>query len=193
LVSPVDPAEVRFTGENSYIELRESPDAPFTSRVSHWRALMSAAGPGHVCFVLSELTDDQMRIYSDNPALARWLQEEIEQVLHPHFADQSTPIIEATFTREGDGKTSSTETVSSRNAEISLSWSDLEEPFLIHMQPGVIPGIPYGVYSVLTPARKAQMTINGKAAHGQASPRDLAGHPASTCALAWSETWVRPR
>ena len=193
MVNPVDPAEIRFTGENSYIVLKDSPDAPATSRISHWRALMSAAGPGHVCFILSELTDNQVQIYSDNPALARWLQEEIEKVINPHFDDQSTPIMEATFSREGDGTDSSTEKISSQDTEISLSWSDLSEPFLLHVQPGAIPGLTHGVYSVLRPARKAQVVINAKRARGQASPRELAGHPSSTCALAWSETWVRPR
>ena len=190
MVTPVDPNEIRLTGENSYADLRESEDGPFTSRASHWRILLSPAGPGHVLFLQSELTDDQARIYSDNPALARWLQEEIEHVIHPHFADQSTPVTEATFSRTGDGHT---EKISSRDAEVSLSWSDLNEPFLLRLSPGTIPGLPHGVYSVIIPAGKAQLVVNEKVAKGQATPRELFGHPASNCSLAWSETWVRPQ
>ena len=101
MVSPTDPNEVRFTGENSFIRLFEKKDAPMTTRASHWRSLFSPGGQGHALFLKSDLTDDQVLVYSDNIALVRYLQEEIESLLFPEFGDQSLPVIDAIFTRSG--------------------------------------------------------------------------------------------
>ena len=194
MVSPVDPNEIRLTGENSFIQLRHEESGPLTARASHWRILLSPGGPGHVLFLQSELTDNQVRIYSDNIALTRWLQEEIEGGLYADFADESIPVAEAAFSRHGDIRSFSTEKVVSADTEISLTWYDFGEPFLIRLEPGSITlGRPHGVYSVLTPARKAQLVVNGKVAPGRPFPMELGGQAGSSCSLAWSETWVRPR
>ena len=37
-----------------------------TMRPSHWRVLLSAGGPVHVQFLKSDVTDDQVCIYSDD-------------------------------------------------------------------------------------------------------------------------------
>ena len=193
MVSPVDPNEIRLTGENSYIRLSHEESGPLTARASHWRVLFSPAGPGHALFLESELTDNQVRIYSDNVALARWLQEEIEKTIYDKFADQSVLVAEATFSRHGDVRSFSTEKVVSRDAEISLTWYDLDEPFLIRLASGGSSGRPHGVYSVIFPARRAQLFINGKLEAGRPFPREMGGHMSTTCSLAWSETWLRPR
>ena len=155
MVSPVDPNEIRLTGENSYIRLSLEDGGPLTSRCSHWRILFSPAGPGHALFIESELTDNQVRVYADNIAMARWLQEEIESSIYAGFANQDISVAEATFSRHGDVRSFSTEEVVSRDAEISLSWYDIGEPFLVRSAPGSTPNRPHGVYSVLIPARKA--------------------------------------
>ena len=97
--NPTDPNSVRMTGENSFIRMSAEQGGPLTTRVSHWRVLLSPAGPGHVLYLKSDLVDDEVLVYSDNIALARWLQEEIESMLFPEFADQSIPVIEAEFSR----------------------------------------------------------------------------------------------
>ena len=193
MVSPVDPNEVRLTGENSFIRLGSEEAWPLTTVASHWRILLSPAGPGHLLSLHSELTDDQVRVYSDNTAMARWMQEEIEGFIAPGFADQSLPVIEATFSRQGDVRSFWTEKVASNDTEISLTWYDFDEPFFVGLAPGNLPGRPHGSYSVLIPARRAQLLINGKAAQGRPFPRDLFGQRYSNCCVAWSETWVRPR
>ena len=96
--NPVDPNSIRLTGENSFIRLVEGDEQ--TTRSSHWRVLYSPGGAGHVLFLKSHLVDG-VRVYADNIALARWLQEEIESLLFPEFADQSLQVIEAEFSRKG--------------------------------------------------------------------------------------------
>jgi hypothetical protein len=194
MVSPVDPHEVRLTGENSFIRLMEVEGGAVTTRASHWRVLYSPHGPGHVLFLESELTNNQASIWADNTALARWLQEEIEIGLYPAFADQSTPVVEASFSRHGDGLSSSTEKVIASDTEITLTWNDLADAFVFRPEAGTVrPELPHGVYSTMVPARKAQLLVNGKAAKGRAFRQDRGDRESSTCALAWSETWTRPR
>ena len=54
------------------------------------------------------------RIYSDNPAVARFLQRTIEVLLHKPFADESLPITEARFIRAGNSLSTVGERVVSR-------------------------------------------------------------------------------
>lgn len=192
MVSPTDPNEVRMTGENSFIRLHTEQDGPMTTRASHWRVLLSPGGSGHALFLKSDLTDDQVRVYSDNIAVARWLQEEIESLLFPEFADQSIPVIDAVFGRSGEGMSFWTETVESEDESINLTWYDFAEPFMIRVEAGSVPGRPHGVYSCFVPAKRAQLTLEGSMAGGVVLPEERDGRTSSTACLAWSETWVRP-
>jgi len=60
------------------------------------------------------------------------------------------------------------------------------------MAPGVM-NRPLGVYSTFIPARGAQLSVNGQAAPGKVFPQERGGKASSSCVLAWSETWVKPR
>ena len=51
-------------------------------------------------FLRSDVTEGEKRIYSDNIALARWMQEEISNT--GEFAGQTIPVIDAVFRRTGD-------------------------------------------------------------------------------------------
>ncbi len=191
MVSTVDPNEVRVTGENSYIRLVQQEGGEFTTRASHWRVLFSPAGPGHALFLNSDLTDNHVTAYSDNIALARWLQEEIEAMLHPPFADTSIPVVEATFERSGDVRSYVTERVLGKNVDLALTWYSFIEPFPIHVPPGT-GGRTHGVYSIFFPATKAQLVLNGRVASGTVLPVDREGRESTSACLAWAETWVRP-
>ena len=193
MTSPVDPNEVRLTGENSFLRLQQEKGGTQTTRVSHWRVLMSPGGPGHVLFLKSDVTADQVRIYADNIALARWLQEEIESMLFPEFADQTIPVIDSVFDRSGDAISYWTETVDSDEETITMTWYDFVEPIMIANPAGSTPERPHGVYTVLVPARRTQLTLNGLVAQGQTFPDMRGDRVSSTSCLAWSETWVRPR
>jgi hypothetical protein len=186
-----DPNQVRLTGENSFIRLAHEANGPQTTRLSHWRVLWSPAGQGHVLFARSEITDNIVRVYADNIALARWLQEEIESMLFPAFADQNLPVIEAIFGKSGDGRAFWTETVETDAETILLTWYDFGEPFVITVAAGSGAFPHHGVYSCFVPARRAQFSINGRVAAGRPFPQDREGRASSTACLAWSETWVR--
>ena len=188
----VDPHDVVMTGENSFIRLSNDGGKTMADRVSHWRVLWSPAGQGHALFIESPLVDGGAVVYADNAGVARYLQRTIEVLLHKPFADESLPIIDAEFERTGHSLATVEERIRSDDDAIVLSWWDLMKPFILTMPPGAM-NRPLGVYSTFIPARSAQLTVNGQRAHGQPFPQERFGKPSSSCCLAWSESWTRPR
>jgi hypothetical protein len=187
----VDPHDVVMTGENSFIRLSNDGGKTLTDRVSHWRVLWSPAGQGHALFVESSLLN-KIAIYSDNAGLVRYLQRTIEPLLYKEFGDESLPVIDAEFTRSGNSLSTVEERVVSGKDRLILSWWDLMKPFVLTMPPGAM-NRPLGVYSTFLPARSAQLSINGAAATAKVFPQERFGKPSSSCCLAWSESWTRPR
>ena len=147
---------------------------------------------GHVLLLQSELTGGEVRIYSDNIALARWLQEEIESGINATNADPNIPVVEATFSRAGDSRSYWTEYISSDDTEISMTWYDFIDPFVVRVEAGTRPAGPHGLYSCFIPANGARLVVNGQQASGNPQSIERDGHPSTTAALALSETWVRP-
>jgi len=192
MASPVDPNDVLMTGENSFIRLSRDGGKTLADRASHWRVLWCAAGSGHALFLKSELTDGKARVYSDNPAVARWLQKSIEALLFPEFADTGLPIIDAEFSRGGDARSSAFETITSASDRVRMTWWDTIEPFVLSMAPGTN-GRPIGVFSTFFPARSAQLELNGRFATAQVWAEQRGDRQGSSACLAWSETWVKPR
>jgi len=192
-MSVADPNQVILTGENPFIRLGETDGAPFTTNASFWRIIVCPAGPGHVLYLKSELTRDRWRIYSDNIAMARWLQSTVQGMLNAETADRAIPVIDAVFSKSGNARDFWTESLVAYDEEIELTWYSIGEPLLIHTQPNAEPGRPYGVCTVLIPALGARLSLNGAQATGQAFPREREGRPFSTCALAFSESWTTAR
>ena len=190
--SLVDPNQVRFTGENSFLRLKDSAEGPDTTVCAHWRCLYSPAGGGHALFVRSGAIDDEVKVFSNNPGLARFVQQ-IEALFRPFFAAPDLPIVESTFAREGDYRTAYSEIVESAEGRIQLTWRDLGEPFQIAIPPGSDMTGSWGVFSCLIPAAAGEASILGRTPAGTPYPEDMDGHPSSTSCLAWSETWVHPR
>ena len=189
-MSVADPNRVILTGENPFIRLSAKDGDPSSTDASFWRILFSPAGPGHVLYLKSELTDGRWRIYSDNIAMARWLQSTVQGMLNVETADAAIPVTDAYFETEGDARDFWTERVVAGDEEVALTWYRMGEPLLIHTQPNQTPGRPYGVCTVLVPALGARLTRNGIEAAGQPWPREREGRPFSTCALAFSESWT---
>lgn len=188
----VDPHDVVMTGENSFIRLSNDGGKTMTDRVSHWRVLWSPAGQGHALFIESPLVDGGPVIYADNAGVARYLQRTIEVLLHQPFADESLPIIDAEFARTGNSLATVEERITTDDDAIVLSWWDLMRPFILTMPPGAMQR-PLGVYSTFIPARGAQLSVNGEASRAKVFPQERFGKPSSSCCLAWSESWTRPK
>lgn len=188
----VDPHDVVLTGENSFIRLSVDGGKTVADRVSHWRVLWSPAGAGHAAFVEGALTGKGPRIYADNFGLARFLQRTIETLLYKPFGDETVPVIDADFERTGDSLSTLVENVVSADDELVLAWWDYLAPFVLTVPPGH-DGRPLGVYSTFLPAKGAQFSVNGQASGGKVWLQDRSGKPSSSCCLAWSETWTRPR
>ena len=192
MTQPVDPNDVLMTGENSFIRLSLDGGKTLSTRISHWRVLWCPAGAGHAMFVQSPVIDSPVQIYSDNVAVARWLQRTIETLLYPAFADTSVPVAEAEFERSGDPRSAVMEMVTSRDDDFVLTWYDCMDPFVLTMAPGM-GNRPIGVFSTFFPARSAQLEFNGKFAPGAPWLEMRGDRQSSTACLAWSETWVKPR
>ncbi len=191
-MSTVDPNEVLMTGENSFIRLSNDGGSSLTNRTSHWRVLWCPAGSGHALFIVGELTGDQVRIYSDNIAVARWLQRTIESVLFPDFANTDTPVTAAAFDRAGDPRSSTVELIESDDDVIRMTWYDTISPFVVNAPAGTM-GRPIGVFTTFFPAQSAQLSLNGRVAEGTPWSEMREDRQSSSAVLAWSETWVKPR
>jgi hypothetical protein len=189
-MSTADPNRLILTGENPFLRLSRNDGDPNSTDASFWRIILSPAGPGHVLYLKSELTENRWRIYTDNIAMARWLQSTVQGMLNAETADASIPARDAVFTRAGDVHSFWTERVAARDEEITLTWYELGAPLLIHTQPHATPERPYGVCTVLIPASGARLARNGVEAAGRPWPREREGRPFSTCALAFSESWT---
>lgn len=188
----VDPHDPVMTGENSFLRLSDDDGKTFLHRTSHWRVLWSPAGQGHVLFIESPLIGTTPYVYADNPAVARFLQRTIEVMLYKPFADESLPIIDAEFERGGHSLSAVEERIHSSAGSIILSWWNYLPPFVLTLPPGAL-GRPLGVYSTFLPAREAQLVVDDETAAGQVILQDRFGKAASSCCLAWSETWTKPQ
>jgi len=67
------------------------------------------------------LTDNCGRIYSDNIAMTRWLQNSIQGMLNAETGDASIPVTEAKFTKYGDFRDSWTKCIESYDEEIEIT------------------------------------------------------------------------
>jgi hypothetical protein len=189
-MSTVDVNSVIVTGENSVIRLNNNDNDAFTTQASFWRILTSPAGPGNVLYLKSELTEDRWRIYSDNIAMARWLQSTVVGAINAELLDPAIPVVDAQFSKSGDARDFWTERLDADDERIALTWYKLGDPFLVHTHPNSIPGRPYGMCTVLIPALGARLTRNGIEAKGRPWPRDREGRPSSTCVLGLCESWT---
>src|SRR2546430_315939 len=116
-MSVADSNRTILTGENPFIRLSAKDGDPNSTDASFWRIILCPAGPGHVLYLKSELTKGQWRIYSDNIAMARWLQSTVQGMLNPETADATIPVTEAEFSKAGDPHYFWTEHVLTRDEE----------------------------------------------------------------------------
>ena len=117
-VSTADPNLVILTGENPFIRLATTDTDNYTTNASFWRIIFCPAGPGHVLYLKSELTENRWRIWSDNIAMARWLQATVQGMLNAELKDTSIPVTDAEFSKSGDPRYFWTERAVARGEEV---------------------------------------------------------------------------
>ena len=180
-MSTIDANRVILTGENSVIRLNPIDSDSFTTNATFWRLLSSPGGPGHVLYLKSELTEARWRIYSDNIAMARWLQSTVLGAINAELLDLTIAVTDARFSKSGDVRDFWTERLDSRDEQIVLTWYQMGEPFLVHTQPNTLPGRPYGMCTVIVPAlgaRPPAMESRPKAGPGRGSAKAVRPAPA---------------
>ena len=118
-MSIADPNKTILTGENPFIRLSPKDGEPNSTEASYWRIIFSPAGPGHVLYLKSELTEGRWRIYSDNIAMARWLQSTVQGMLNAELSDTTIPCADAQFSKELEIHATSGPNTSRRTARIS--------------------------------------------------------------------------
>ncbi len=192
-MSIADPNKTILTGENPFLRMSGKDGDPNSTDASFWRIVFSPAGPGHVLYLKSELTQNRWRAYSDNIAMARWLQTTVQGMLNAELADTTIPCADAEFSKTGDPRYFWTERVKASDEDISLTWYDIGEPLMLHTQPNQIPGRRYGLNTILIPALGTRLVRNGVEAAGRSWPREREGRPFSTSSLAFAESWTEPR
>jgi hypothetical protein len=121
-MSTVDANRVILTGENSVIRLSNNDSDTFTTNATFWRILSSPGGPGHVLYLKSELTEARWRIYSDNIAMARWLQSTVLGAINADLLDLTIAVIDAQFSRSGNTRDFWTEYLDTGNPPAPACW-----------------------------------------------------------------------
>ena len=101
-------------------------------------------------------------------------------------------MLPAVFTREGDPRAATVETVESDEDIVRMTWYDALEPFILNGPPGTA-GRPLGVLSTFIPHASAQLSLNGRIGAGAPWLEKRGEHQSSSAVLAWSESWLQPR
>ena len=85
-----------------------------------------------------------------------------------------------------------TETVSGGQHCVQLVWEDLEAPRALELTPDQVGTKEHTMFTLLVPARKAQIIVNGRSLPGKVGTRVQAGMETTSAFLYFSETWVIP-
>jgi hypothetical protein len=105
------------------------------------------------------------------------------------FSTRPLPVIDAQFSRSGDVRDFWTERLVTREEEVVLTWYEMGEPFLVHTQPNAVPGRPYGMCTVLVPARGSPTTgLRPKVGLGRGNAKAVPRVPGS-----WAYARAGPR
>lgn len=84
------------------------------------------------------------------------------------------------------------ETIVGEGLSIELVWEDLEPPKALELTPDQVGTGAHTMFTLLVPARSAQILVNGRPLPGQLGMRVQAGFETTTAFLYFSETWVIP-
>ena len=200
-MSLVHPGEVDWSGENPGMYLKEKPEDPFVTLVSFFRVVASPYGRGHALILLEapllhrSLPEALNVCVTDNDALARYLVSDFVAYFGAFKSAQALTHMDYVplegVAASGDTRAAYMEWVKGRNVEVTLSWEDLGEPFLVSIPKEKSATGKHALHSLFVDARRVTATVNGRPLKGKPVPREFAGRQSSTAFLAYSETWIK--
>ena len=202
LPNPVTPGTVDWTGENPGILLK-NPDGSFAAMALFFRVAWSPVGQGQVLLLYGSpeqaegTTGAPNVMLADNMELAEFLKDQFIGRLGafreaPAF--DALPIGPARAVRSSGDPMSHrySETISGEGLTVELVWENLEQPKALELTPDQVGTGMHTMFTLLVPARDAQIIVNGRALPGAVGTRVQAGFETTTAFLYFSETWVIP-
>ena len=202
LSEPITPGVVDWTGENPGILLKNDDDS-FAAMALFFRVAWSPVGQGQVLLLYASPNEAQGSteapniILSDNEELSHYLLENFIGRLAafrdaPAFANLTHLVAQSVYS-DGDPMSHRySETVAGEGYTVELVWEQLEAPRALELMPNQVGSGIHTMYTVLVPAQRAQIIVNGKSLAGKLGTRVQAGFETTTAFLYFSETWIIP-
>ena len=202
LDEPITPGRVDWTGENPGILLKDDTGG-FSAMALFFRVAWSPVGQGQVLLLYG--TPDAVEgargapnvILSDNAGLTAYLKANFIGKLAafasaPAFA--TLPEVAAASVRSSGDPMGHryTETVIGGGLAVELVWEDLEPPRALELTPDQVGTGEHTMFTLLVPARSAQIIVNGRSLPGKLGTRVQAGYETTTAFLYFAETWIIP-
>lgn len=202
LAEPITPGTVDWSGENPGILLKDAA-GNFSAMALFFRVAWSPAGQGQVLLLYgTPATADGTAeapnvMLSDNMALASFLKQNFIGRLAAFRAApafEKLPVRLARAVRStGDPRGHRyCETVCGDGLIVELVWEGLEPPRALELTPDQVGTGAHIMFTLLVPARTAQIIVNGHRLPGKVGTRMQAGVETTSAFLYFSETWVIP-
>jgi hypothetical protein len=202
LVEPITPGVVDWSGENPGILLKDAA-GNFSAMALFFRIAWSPAGQGHVLLLYGTpatatgTAEAPNVLLTDNVALAGFLKDNFIGRLKafrsaPAFKGLSVKLAQAVRSSGDPMGHRYSEMISGHGLTVELVWEELEPPRALELTPDQVGTGAHTMFSLLVPARAAQIIVNGYSLPGQIGTRIQAGIETTTAFLYFSETWVIP-
>ncbi|MDE0308805.1 MAG: hypothetical protein OXI60_03095 [Acidiferrobacterales bacterium] len=200
---PVNPGKVEWSGDNPGIYLKQDPAGDWSSLGIYFSVNLSPHGTGETMIVLEQpddplgLPDANNICLTNNDELTHYLIRDYLSKF-PSFKGRkgldamTFRLIEKAYT-SGDLRDEWIETVvSGDDLEVTMVWSQLQEPFAAEVAAEASATGEHEMYSVFLEAKDAAISVNGKPFSGSVATRQFFGKEMSTAFMAISETWLIP-
>lgn len=202
LAEPITPGRVDWTGENPGILLKTDDDR-FAAMALFFRVAWSPVGQGQVLLLYASPDDEKGKadapniLLGDNAGLARYLIDNFIGKLAafrdaPAFAGLEHLSAQSIYSSGDPMGPRYSETVSGEGYTVQLVWENLEAPRVLELTPDQVGTQEHTMFTLLVPARDAQIFVNGRSLPGRVGTRVQAGMETTTAFLYFSETWVIP-
>ena len=202
LSEPITPGRVDWSGDNPGI-LLTNDDGGFSAMALFFRVAWSPAGQGQVLLLYGSPEQTQGTpeapnvLMSDNAELADFLLGNFIGKLAvfrdaPAFAHLRHLTAQTIRTSGDPAGYRYSESIAGEGLTVELIWEDLEELRALELTPDQVGTREHTMFTLLVPARKATIMVNGRALPGKVGTRIQAGFETTTAFLYFSETWVLP-